>query len=187
MGRLGTARRCAPDLGVVVCPPPALGGSTSESHTEKKGGAYDGGRYTEYCTAGAGLSGPLRLEQSVRPGSTPARPSRRGPPRRVALHRGGKSAAIPQLGADVWHGRMVVLRVVVSAAQRQAFGDRVVPPGATAGRPDVPHWSCPRRCRLGQPIAPLRAAPADRRYFFFLYKKKKKNLAQMASRPPRGY
>ena len=40
----------------------------------------------------------------------------------VLLHHcGAEAAAIPHLCADVRHGRMVVLRVVVSAEHRQAF------------------------------------------------------------------
>jgi hypothetical protein len=44
-------------------PHSVLGGSTSGSPEEKKGGAYDGGRHAEYCAARGALSGPLCLEQ----------------------------------------------------------------------------------------------------------------------------
>ena len=64
-------------LWVSSCLPPfALGGRTSGEHEEEKGGAYDGGRHAEYCETRTGLSGPLRLEQSARQGSTPACVSR---------------------------------------------------------------------------------------------------------------
>lgn len=52
-------------------------------------------------------------------------------------HCGAEEAAIPQCCADVRQGRMVILRVVVSAEQRQAFCSRDVPPGAAVEMPDV--------------------------------------------------
>jgi hypothetical protein len=54
----------------------------------------------------------------------------------LLYHCGAEAAAIPQLCADVRHGRMVILRVVVSAVQRQAFCTRGVP-GTAVARPDV--------------------------------------------------
>ena len=105
--------------GFCLVSPSALGGSTSGEHEEEKGGAYDGGRHAEYCEAGAGLSGPLRLEQSAGRDRLPhACPDEAY--LAALLHQCGMEAAsITQVCADVQQGKMAVLLVVVSAEQLQ--------------------------------------------------------------------